>query len=117
VVGDVAKLDILYMYMCHGLLHDIQWLVMWQSWICIHVHVPWFITKYKAMAYHKKYPVVGDVAKLDMLYMHGLSQNIQWLVCGKAGYAIHVHVAMAYHKISTGWSCGKAGYTTCGYYF
>jgi len=59
VVGDVAKLDMLYMYMCHGLSQNIE---------------PWLITKY---------PMVGDVAKLDMLYMymcHSLSPNIQWLV-------------------------------------
>ena len=50
---------VLDMFNVHGLA--IQWLVMWQSWIC-------------SMAY----PVVGDMAKLDMYNVHGLA--IQWLV-------------------------------------
>jgi len=37
VVGDVANLDLLYMA-CHDIMayqnKAIQWLVMWQSWIC-----------------------------------------------------------------------------------
>jgi len=83
VVGDVAKLDMLYMYMCHGLSQNIkpwlitkniQWLVMWQSWIC-----------YTCMAYHK-ISSGWCVAKLDMLYMYMLP----WLI---TKYPLVGHVA------------------------
>jgi len=58
VVGDVAKLDLLYIT-CHDIMayHNIaiQWLVMWQSWIC-----------FSYVLLIMSYPVVGDVAKLDI---------------------------------------------------
>jgi len=62
VVGDVTKLDILYMNMCHGPSQNIK---------------PWLITKY---------PAVGDVAKLDRLYMYMLP----WLI---TKYPVVGHVA------------------------
>ena len=75
MVGDVAKLDMLNI---RGLA--IQWLVMWQSWICS--IWPRGLSSGWSAGYGQytwlSYPVVGDVAKLDMLNM--ATWLIQWLV-------------------------------------
>ena len=73
VVGDVAKLDML-------LKLPIQWLVMWQSWICFHSNYSNLVVGDVAkldmlnISTYMAYPVVGDVTKLDIrLYaFHGL---------------------------------------------
>ena len=84
VVGDVAKLDMLNI---RGLA--IQWLVMWQSWIC---------------SIYVAYPVVGDVAKLDMLNI--ATWLIQWLVMWQSwiyalGFLYLIH------------ACGTVNSTLC----
>ena len=84
VVGDVAKLDMLNMA-----TWLIQWLVMWQSWICSIYVATWL-----------SYPVVGDVAKLDMLNI-----CIQWLVMWQSW----IYASMLFAAYSFSW--GSKQYT------